>query len=190
MSHRKRALRRHRGRYHRRCRGPRSGTQIRRGRRHPVREGISPRHPPDRPQLRNRLCGPLFEPRNLTVRLCRRSSSLLLDFAGDHDVALNSGGKVVVATDNIAADRLQAIRARSLADGVPDVGLPDRAGLEAVAPMRRARPHCIPRIPPLSTTADWARPSSPTSAEAVARSASPPQSGESCPDPAPPGRPR
>lgn len=78
--------------------------------------------------------GLYYEPGSLKARLCRRGSSLLLDFARDHDVAFDVCGKVVVATNDIEADRLQAIHARSLANGVPDVALLDRTGLEAVEP--------------------------------------------------------
>lgn len=78
--------------------------------------------------------GLYYEPGSLKAQLCRRGVSLLLDFAREHEVAFDECGKVVIATNDVEAERLQNIHARSLANGVPDVALLDRAGLEAVEP--------------------------------------------------------
>ncbi|MGO2036370.1 MAG: FAD-dependent oxidoreductase [Brevibacterium sp.] len=78
--------------------------------------------------------GLYYEPGSLKARLCRRGVSLLTEFAREHGVAFDECGKVVVATDDIEVARLEDIHGRALANGVPDVALLDRDGLQAVEP--------------------------------------------------------
>lgn len=78
--------------------------------------------------------GLYYEPGSLKARLCRRGVSLLLDFAREHNVALEECGKVVVATNDAEVERLGGIHDRARANGVPDVELLDRDGLAQVEP--------------------------------------------------------
>src|SRR5699024_3440372 len=78
--------------------------------------------------------GLYYEPGSLKARLCRRGVSLLLDFADEHDVAVDECGKVVVATDEVEAERLGAIHDRGRANGVPDLAMLDRDGLRGIEP--------------------------------------------------------
>lgn len=78
--------------------------------------------------------GLYYEPGSLKATLCRRGVSLLTDFAHDHGVAFDECGKVVVATDDTEVERLHAIHARALANGVPGIALIDRDGLRDVEP--------------------------------------------------------
>ena len=78
--------------------------------------------------------GLYYEPGSLKARLCRRGVSLLLDFADEHDLAVDECGKVVVATDGVEAERLGAIHDRAQANGVPDLAMLDRNGLRGIEP--------------------------------------------------------
>ncbi|UVI35242.1 L-2-hydroxyglutarate oxidase [Brevibacterium spongiae] len=78
--------------------------------------------------------GLYYEPGSLKATLCRRGVSLLTDFAHEHGVAVDECGKVVVATDEVEVDRLHAIHDRALANGVPDIALVDRDGLQEIEP--------------------------------------------------------
>ena len=78
--------------------------------------------------------GLYYEPGSLKARLCRRGVSLLLDFAREHNVAFDECGKVVVATNDVEVERLHGIHARARANGVPNVELLDRDGLDQVEP--------------------------------------------------------
>ncbi len=78
--------------------------------------------------------GLYYEPGSLKARLCRRGVELLRAFADVHAIAHEECGKVVVAANEVEADRLQEIHRRATANGVPDVKLLDRNGLAAVEP--------------------------------------------------------
>ena len=78
--------------------------------------------------------GLYYEPGSLKATLCRRGVSLLTDFAHDHGVAFDECGKVVVATEDTEVERLHAIHARALANGVPGIALLDRDGLRDIEP--------------------------------------------------------
>ena len=78
--------------------------------------------------------GLYYEPGSLKATLCRRGVALLREFAAAHDVAVDECGKVVVATTEAEAQRLEAIAARARANGVPDVAMLDAHGLAAVEP--------------------------------------------------------
>lgn len=78
--------------------------------------------------------GLYYEPGSLKARLCRRGVDLLTDFVARHDIAHDECGKVVVALDEREADRLDALHARAVANGVPDVRLVDADGLRELEP--------------------------------------------------------
>lgn len=81
--------------------------------------------------------GLYYEPGSLKARLTRRGVGLLQDFCGEHDVAYDECGKLVVATTSTELDRLEAILERARANGVPGVRMVDRAGV------REVEPHCL-----------------------------------------------
>src|SRR5699024_9887476 len=58
----------------------------------------------------------------------RRSSDL------EHDVVVETCGKVVVATDEVEVERLGAICERAQANGVPGLAMLDRDGLRTIEP--------------------------------------------------------
>jgi L-2-hydroxyglutarate oxidase LhgO len=78
--------------------------------------------------------GLYYEPGSLKATLCRRGVGLLQDFVTTHDIAYDECGKVVVALDERQAGRLDAIHARAVANGVPDVRMVDADGLRALEP--------------------------------------------------------
>ena len=78
--------------------------------------------------------GLYYEPGSLKARLCRRGVHLLQEFAGRHGIAYDECGKVVVARDERESARLDALHARAVANGVPDVRLVDADGLRQVEP--------------------------------------------------------
>jgi L-2-hydroxyglutarate oxidase len=78
--------------------------------------------------------GLYYEPGSLKATLCRRGVELLRVFVEKHALPYEECGKVVVATDDIEVARLTDIFERAVANGVPDVRMLDREGLEAVEP--------------------------------------------------------
>lgn len=78
--------------------------------------------------------GLYYEPGSLKATLCRRGVGLLQDFVATHDIAYDECGKVVVALDEREAGRLDAIHARAVANGVPDVRMVDAEELRALEP--------------------------------------------------------
>jgi (S)-2-hydroxyglutarate dehydrogenase len=78
--------------------------------------------------------GLYYEPGSLKARLCRRGASLLRDYCADHAIAYEACGKVLVATSTAELKRLEQIRERAVANGVPDVALLDADQLRAVEP--------------------------------------------------------
>ncbi|HEX4976869.1 MAG TPA: L-2-hydroxyglutarate oxidase [Nocardioides sp.] len=78
--------------------------------------------------------GLYYEPGSLKARLCRQGVRLLRDLAERHGLAYEECGKVVVARDARESARLDALHARAVANGVPDVRLLDADGLREVEP--------------------------------------------------------
>ncbi len=78
--------------------------------------------------------GLYYEPGSLKARLCRRGVDLLESFADEHDVAYDECGKVVVALDEQESGRLEAIHARAVANGVPDVCVVEADELREIEP--------------------------------------------------------
>lgn len=79
--------------------------------------------------------GLYYEPGSLKARLCRRGVHLLREFAEAHRVPYDECGKIVVALDENQSSRLDAIHARSVANGVPGVRM---IGAEEIT---RIEPH-------------------------------------------------
>ncbi|KRF37440.1 L-2-hydroxyglutarate oxidase [Nocardioides sp. Soil805] len=78
--------------------------------------------------------GLYYEPGSLKATLCRRGVDLLQEFVTQHDIAYDECGKVVVALEEAEVGRLEAIHARAVANGVPDVAMVDADGLRALEP--------------------------------------------------------
>jgi L-2-hydroxyglutarate oxidase len=79
--------------------------------------------------------GIYYTPGSLKARLCRRGVGLLKDFCGEHEIAYDEIGKVLVALDEVEAGRLRDIEDRARANAVPHVR---RIG---AAELRELEPH-------------------------------------------------
>jgi L-2-hydroxyglutarate oxidase LhgO len=79
--------------------------------------------------------GLYYPPGSLKARLCREGKAAVEAFAEAHDIPFERCGKLVVALDEAELPRLDALRDRALANGVP--------GLEEVGPerIRELEPH-------------------------------------------------
>ena len=79
--------------------------------------------------------GLYYQPGSLKARLCREGKAAIEVFADEHDIPIHHRGKLVVAVDPSELGRLEALRERAVANGVP--------GLEAVGPerIRELEPH-------------------------------------------------
>jgi L-2-hydroxyglutarate oxidase LhgO len=78
--------------------------------------------------------GLYYEPGSLKARLCRRGAGLLRAYCAERGLPYEACGKVVVATGDDELERLAAIHARAVANGVPDVALVDGARLRELEP--------------------------------------------------------
>ncbi|MEJ7795040.1 MAG: L-2-hydroxyglutarate oxidase [Nocardioides sp.] len=78
--------------------------------------------------------GLYYEPGSLKATLCRRGVHLLQEFTGRHDLPYDECGKVVVALDETESDRLRALHARAVANGVPGVRVIDGDELREIEP--------------------------------------------------------
>ncbi len=79
--------------------------------------------------------GLYYQPGSLKARLCREGKAAVESFAEAHDIPFDRCGKLVVALDESELPRLDALRERATANGVP--------GLEDVGPerIRELEPH-------------------------------------------------
>jgi L-2-hydroxyglutarate oxidase LhgO len=78
--------------------------------------------------------GLYYEPGSLKATLCRRGVGLLQEFVAEHDIAYDECGKVVVALGDGEAGRLDALHARAVANGVPDVRMVEADELHEIEP--------------------------------------------------------
>lgn len=78
--------------------------------------------------------GLYYEPGSLKATLCRRGVSLLQEFVEAHAIAYDECGKLVVALGAHEAGRLDALHARAVANGVPEVRVLDADGLREIEP--------------------------------------------------------
>jgi L-2-hydroxyglutarate oxidase LhgO len=81
--------------------------------------------------------GLYYEPGSLKARLCREGKHDLESYCAEHGVPVERTGKLVVALDESELPRLEALKARALANEVP--------GLEEVGPerIRELEPHAV-----------------------------------------------
>ncbi|HEX6246290.1 MAG TPA: L-2-hydroxyglutarate oxidase [Nocardioidaceae bacterium] len=78
--------------------------------------------------------GLYYEPGSLKARLCRRGVDLLQDLAAEHQLLYEECGKLVVALDERESPHLDAIHARAVANGVPDVRVVGAAEIREIEP--------------------------------------------------------
>jgi L-2-hydroxyglutarate oxidase LhgO len=78
--------------------------------------------------------GLYYEPGSLKARLCRRGAELLRQLCGEHGLAYDECGKVLVATTEDEVSRLDRLLERALANGVAEARLIDGAQLRALEP--------------------------------------------------------
>lgn len=81
--------------------------------------------------------GLYYRPGSLKARLCRRGVGLLEKFAADKGLAYEKCGKIVVARDAAELDRLTAIHARAVANGVPGVRMISAHEITEIEPHAR-----------------------------------------------------
>jgi len=81
--------------------------------------------------------GVYYQPGSLRARTCVAGATMLADFCRDHGVPVTVCGKVIVATRPDELPRLEELRRRGLANGVPGVSLigPER--------LRELEPHVV-----------------------------------------------
>lgn len=78
--------------------------------------------------------GLYYPPGSLKARLCRRGVHLLQEYVSQKAVPYEECGKIVVALTNEEMARLNAIRDRAVANGVPGVRLLDGEEIKAIEP--------------------------------------------------------
>src|SRR5918912_1085824 len=77
--------------------------------------------------------GLYYEPGSLKATLCRRGGHLLREYCGEHAIAYDEIGKIVVAADEHDVPGLRRIADRAARNGVPDLRLLDPEVGDAVA---------------------------------------------------------
>lgn len=78
--------------------------------------------------------GLYYTPGSLKARLCRVGVERLREFCGEHDITYDQCGKVLVALDERERARLEGIRERAEANGVPGVRTLDAGELREIEP--------------------------------------------------------
>lgn len=79
--------------------------------------------------------GLYYKPGSLKATLCRRGRPMLREFCQQKGLPYDEVGKVVVARDEAARGRLDNIRERAIANGVPDIRSLTRQELAEVEPL-------------------------------------------------------
>ena len=78
--------------------------------------------------------GLYYTPGSLKARLCRQGVDLLAEYCAEKSLTYNECGKVLVARNPVEESRLEDIRARAAANGVPGVRIIDREELRSIEP--------------------------------------------------------
>jgi len=78
--------------------------------------------------------GLYYEPGSLKAKLCRRGVTLLREFCESEGIPYEQCGKVLVATSELEAHRLEAIHERAVANGVKGVRQVDGTELKEIEP--------------------------------------------------------
>jgi (S)-2-hydroxyglutarate dehydrogenase len=78
--------------------------------------------------------GLYYQPGSLKARLCREGKAEMEAFAEAHDIPVDRCGKLVVAVDPSELGRLDALRGRAVANGVPGLEDADRERIRELEP--------------------------------------------------------
>ena len=78
--------------------------------------------------------GLYYQPGSLKARLCRDGKTQMEAFAEAHDIPIDHCGKLVVAADPSELARLDALRDRAVANGVPGLEVVDRERIRELEP--------------------------------------------------------
>jgi L-2-hydroxyglutarate oxidase LhgO len=78
--------------------------------------------------------GLYYQPGSLKARLCRDGKTQMEAFAEAHDIPIDHCGKLVVAVDPSELARLDALRDRAVANGVPGLEVVDRDRIRELEP--------------------------------------------------------
>ena len=78
--------------------------------------------------------GLYYQPGSLKARLCRDGKTQMEAFAEAHDIPIDHCGKLVVAVDPSELARLDALRDRAVANGVPGLEVVDRERIRELEP--------------------------------------------------------
>ena len=78
--------------------------------------------------------GLYYQPGSLKARLCREGKTEMEAFAEAHDIPVDHCGKLVVAVDPSELARLDALRDRAVANGVPGLEVVDRERIRELEP--------------------------------------------------------
>ncbi len=81
--------------------------------------------------------GVYYEPGSLKARLCVEGAREMYEYCGEHGIASEACGKVIVATDAGELGRLDELERRGHANGVPGLRRIDTQGIEALEPHAR-----------------------------------------------------
>jgi (S)-2-hydroxyglutarate dehydrogenase len=76
--------------------------------------------------------GIYYEPGSLKATFCKAGESATKDFCTEHGIAFDECGKLIVATDSVEVERMEALRARAAVNGIEcrSVGGEELAELE------------------------------------------------------------
>ncbi|MHC6178036.1 L-2-hydroxyglutarate oxidase [Glutamicibacter sp. X7] len=83
--------------------------------------------------------GLYYKPGSLKAKLCRRGVDLIKNYCAEKALPYERCGKLVVALDDAEEQRLNAIHATALANGVPEVSMLGPAGLREIEPNATGR---------------------------------------------------
>jgi 2-hydroxyglutarate dehydrogenase len=81
--------------------------------------------------------GVYYVPGSLKARLCVEGAREMYDYCEQHDIAAESCGKVIVATDSSELGRLDELERRGRANGVPGLRRIDADGIREIEPHAR-----------------------------------------------------
>ena len=81
--------------------------------------------------------GVYYTPGSLKARLCVEGARELYEYCGEHDIASEACGKVIVATNPSELERLEELERRGKANEVPGLRRIDAQGIEALEPHAR-----------------------------------------------------
>jgi L-2-hydroxyglutarate oxidase LhgO len=82
--------------------------------------------------------GIYYKPGSYKARLCVEGARLMKEYCEKHDIAVETCGKVIIATSDEELPRLKTLYERGVANGVPGVAMIDLARLKEIEPHANA----------------------------------------------------